>query len=128
MALLTLKDEERALACYAAAVAAAQPLEARHVPVLEKLLERQQVAGDLPGSARTAELMAAFGATPGERASRYLRAAQGYLAAGDRARARAAADRAVESDPYDVDAVDLASGLAIDLGDLDAATGMLTRS
>ena len=127
MALLMLNDEERALTCYGAAVSAAQPIEAKHVPLLEKLLERQNVAGDAPGSARTAELMAAFGATPAERASRYVRAAQGYLAAGDRVRARAAADRAVESDPYDVDAVDLASGLALDLGDLDAAAGMLTR-
>ncbi len=127
MALLVLKDEERALTCYGAAVSAAQPIEAKHVPLLEKLLERQNVAGDAVGSARTAELMAAFGATPAERASRYLRAAQGYLAAGDRARARAAADRAVESDPYGVDAVDLASGLAFDLGDVDAAAGMLTR-
>lgn len=127
MALQMLKDGERALACYAAAVAAAQPIEARHVPLLEKLLERQNLAGDPLGAARTAELMAAFGGTPADRASRYLRAARDYLAAGDRARARAAADRAVESDPYDVDAVDLASGLALDLGDLDTAASMLAR-
>ena len=127
MALQVLKDDARALTCYGAAVSAAQPLEARHVPLLEKLLERQNAAGDTAGVARTAELMAAFGATPAERAGRYLRAAQVYLGAGDRGRARGAADRAVESDPYDVDAVDLASGLALDLGDLDAATGMLTR-
>src|SRR5689334_12483585 len=40
MALLMLKDDERALACYISAVAAAQPIEAKHVPLLEKLLER----------------------------------------------------------------------------------------
>jgi tetratricopeptide (TPR) repeat protein len=127
LALLMLDDEERALTCFAAAVSAAQPLAARHVPLLDKLLERQDAAGDLAGAARTAELAAAFGATPAERVARYLRAARGFLAAGDRARARAAADRAVESDPYDIDAVDLASGLAADLGDLDAAVGVLTR-
>jgi tetratricopeptide (TPR) repeat protein len=71
--------------------------------------------------------MAAFGATPADRAARYLRAARDYLAAGDAARARAAADRAVDSDPYDVDAVDLASGLAFDQGEPDAAAAMLTR-
>ena len=102
------------MTCFAAAVASAQPLEAKHVPLLEKLLEHQDLAGDLPGSARTAELMAAFGATAADRASRHLRAAHDYFAAGDKLRARAAAERAVENDPYDVEAVDLASQLAID--------------
>jgi tetratricopeptide (TPR) repeat protein len=127
MALLMLHDEERARTCYAAAVAAAQPLEAKHVALLEKLLARQELGGDHAGSARTAELMAAFGATPADRAARYLRAARDYLSCGDIVRARAAADRAVESDPYEVDAVDLASGLAIDHGEVDAAAAMLTR-
>ena len=127
MSLLMLHDEERALTCYGAAVASAQPLEAKHVPLLEKLLERQDLAGDLAGSARTAELMAAFGATSADRAARHLRAANDYLAAGDKTRARAAADRAVENDPYDVDAVDLASELALAQGDVDAAASMLTK-
>jgi tetratricopeptide (TPR) repeat protein len=127
MAIAMLHDEERARACYAAAVASAQPLEAKHVPLLEKLLERQNLAGDLAGSARTAELMAAFGATAADRAARHLRAAYDYLAVGDKIRARAAADRAVESDPYDIDAVDVASQIALDQSDVDAAAGMLTR-
>jgi Tfp pilus assembly protein PilF len=127
MSLMMLQDDERARTCFAAAVAAAERLETRHLPLLEKLLARQNQAGDHAGAARTGELMAAFGTTPADRATRYLRAARNYLAAGDRERARGAADRAVESDPYDVDAVDLASGLAIDLGDLDTAAGMLTR-
>ena len=127
MALMMLHDEERARTCFSAAVAAAHPLEAKHVPLLEKLLERQDLCRDHAGSARTAELMASFGATPGDRAARHLRAARDYLAAGDVGRARAAADRAVESDPYDVDAVDLASGLAIDHGDVDGVAAMLTR-
>jgi tetratricopeptide (TPR) repeat protein len=127
MALLMLEDDARARTCYAAAVAAAQPLEARHIGLLTKLLERQNLAGDHGGAARTGELMAAFGATPADRASRYLRAARDYLAGDDPVRARAAADRAVDSDPYDVDAVDLASGLAFDHGDDAAAAAMLTR-
>jgi len=127
MATMILHDDERARACFAAAVAAAQPLEAKHLPLLEKLLERQDQAGDLVGCARTAELMAAFGATPAERAERHLRAAHDYFAAGDKIRARAAAERAVESDPYDVAAVDLASMLALEQSDVEAAANMLTR-
>jgi tetratricopeptide (TPR) repeat protein len=127
MALLMLHDDERARTCFAAAVAAAQPLEAKHVPLLEKLLERQNLAGDLVGAARTSELMAAFGATPAERAARHLRAAHDYLAAGEAQRARAAAERAVENDPYDVEAVDVASRLALDAGDVESASTMLTR-
>ena len=127
MATMMLHDDDRARACFAAAVAAAQPLEAKHLPLLEKLLERQDQAGDLAGCARTAELMAAFGATPAERAERHLRAAHDYFAAGDKIRARAAAERAVENDPYDVAAVDLASQLAIEQSDVEAAANMLTR-
>ena len=127
MALLMMHDDERALTCYAAAVASAQPIEAKHVALLDKLIERQDLAGDHAGSARTAELRAAFGATPADRAAGHLRAAHDYLAAQDKGRARAAADRAVDSDPYDVEAVDLASELAIEAGDVDAASAMLTR-
>ncbi len=127
MAIGMLNDEERASACYSAAVASAQPLEAKHVPLLEKLLDLQNKSGDLAGSARTAELMAAFGATAADRAARHLRAAYDYLAVGDKVRARAAADRAVEMDPYDVDAVDLASQIAIEQADVEAAAAMLTR-
>jgi tetratricopeptide (TPR) repeat protein len=127
MALVMLHDDDRALACFGAAVAAAQPLDAKHVPLLQKLLERQVRAGDHAGSARTSELMAAFGASAAERAARHLRAAHDYLAGGDRVRARAAAERAVENDPYDVGAVDVASQLALDQGDVDAASAMLTR-
>ncbi len=127
MALMMMQDEERALTCYAAAVASAQPIEAKHVPLLDKLFERQDLAGDHAGSARTSELKAAFGVTPADRAAGHLRAAHDYLAAQDHGRARGAADRAVESDPYDVEAVDLASELAIEAGDVDAASAMLTR-
>jgi len=127
MALMLLHDDERARTCFAAAIAAAQPLEQKHLPLLHKLLERQHLAGDLAGSARSAELMASFGATPGERAALHLQAAHDYIAVGDRVRARAAAERAVENDPYDVGAVDLASQIAIEHSDVEAAANMLTR-
>jgi tetratricopeptide (TPR) repeat protein len=118
---------KRARTCYVAAAAAAQPLEQKHVPLLEKNVKLQNAARDHAGAARTNELMAAFGSSPGERAARYVQAARDFLQAGDQVRARAAAVRAADSDPYDVDAVDLASGLAIDLGDMDSASAMLTR-
>ena len=127
LALSTLNDDQRATEWFAAAVGAAKPLEAKHVALLEKLLARQNHAGDLPGAARTAELMASFGTTPAQRAALHLRAAYDYLAAGDRVRARAASERALDNDPYDVGAVDLASQLAIEQADVDAAAGMLTR-
>ncbi|MCA9679036.1 MAG: hypothetical protein KC464_28655, partial [Myxococcales bacterium] len=128
MALLLLQDEDRARVCYEAAVAAAQPLEARHLPLLAKLLERQDLAGDHLGAARTAELMSAFGASSSERAQRLVRAANDYLTGGDRERARAAAERAVEADPYDLDAVSLASELQVGDGAPDAAATILTRA
>lgn len=127
LALTILRDEARAASCFAAAVAAAKPLETKHLPLLEKLLERQTQAVDRAGAARTAELMASFGATAAQRAALHLRAAHDYLAAGDRVRARAAGERAVDSDPYDVGAVELTSQLAIEQSDVEAAAAMLTR-
>jgi Tfp pilus assembly protein PilF len=128
MAVMMLHDEERARICYDAAVQAAQPLEARHIPLLEKLLERCDLAGDHLGAGRTAELMAAFGATPAERASRFVRAAQDYLAGADRDRARAAAERAAQADPYDLDAAGIAGELASEAGDHEAAATVLGRA
>lgn len=127
MALMMMNDEERARACFAAAVSAASPLEARHVPLLEKLLACQERTGDRAGAARTSELMAAFGTNAAERAARYLRAATGYRATGDLTRARAAADRAVDADPYELVAADLASQLALLADDGHAAAELLGR-
>ena len=127
MALMMLSDEDKARVCYEAALAAASPLEARHVPLLEKLLERQDLAGDHGGAARTAELMAAFGATAADRAARLDRAARDYLVAGDPERARSAALRAVASDPASLDAVELASELAMAARDAETAADMLGR-
>ncbi len=128
MALMMLSDEARARVCYEAAVSAAQPLEARHVALLEKLLERQDLAGDHLGAGKTAELMAAFGTTTAERSARLTRAASDYLAGGDKERARAAAERALVADPYDLGAVEIASQLQIADGAADAAMEVLARA
>ena len=128
MALLTLHDELRAKICYEAAVNAAVPLESKHLPLLEKLLERQDLAGDAGGAARTAELMASFAADGLARAARLRAAAENYLAAGQADRARGAAERAVAADPYDLAAVGIASELCLNDGDFEAAAAMLGRA
>ena len=128
MALLTLHDELRAKICYEAAVNAAVPLESKHLPLLEKLLERQDLAADAGGAARTAELMASFAADGLARAARLRSAAENYMAAGQTDRARAAAERAVAADPYDLAAVGIASDLCLQGGDFEAAAAMLGRA
>lgn len=128
LSLMALHDEDRARTCYEAAVNAANPLESRHLPLLEKLLERQDLAGDNAGAGRTAELMASFGATPQARAARYTAAAQSYLAAGDGERARAAAKRAIEADPYDLTGVTVASDLLLQDEQYDQVAALLGRA
>ena len=128
MALMTLKDEGRAKRCFEAAVEAADPLESKHLPLLEKLLERQSIAGDHAGRARAAELMASFAESATERSERLLLAAESHREAGDVAAARSAAERAAEATPRDIDAVTLASELAAEAGDSEAAAAMLGRA
>ena len=128
MAVLTLHDEIRAKLCYEAAVNAAVPLESKHLPLLEKLLERQDLAGDHLGAGRTAELMASFAADSESRAARLKAAAENYLAAEAFDKARTAAERAVADMPYDLTAVTIASELAMKDGDADATAAMLGRA
>ncbi|HTJ47125.1 MAG TPA: tetratricopeptide repeat protein [Kofleriaceae bacterium] len=128
MAVMMLHDEERARTYYEAAVNAAQPIEARHLPLLEKLLERCDLAGDHLGAARTAELMAAFGADAGARVARYVAAAQSYLAGGDEDRAAGAAARALEIDPHHLDAAAILSARQQATGQIDAAIDALGKA
>ena len=127
MALLMLKDEERAASCYAAAVAAgataggaprAAAREAARAPGRKRRSRRQRAHRRADGIVRH-DRRRALRALPARGARLPGRAGQG--------RARGAADRAVEADPYDVDAVDLGSELAIEAGDVEAAAAMLTR-
>ncbi len=128
MAVETLRDDTRALGCYQAAVEAAAPLEAKHLPLLEKLLQRQELAGDHRGAARTAELMASFGTDLAARASRYTAAAENYLAVGEDERARQAASRAVEADPHDLTAVTVLSELLLKAKAYEEVTAVLGRA
>jgi tetratricopeptide (TPR) repeat protein len=128
LAAATLNDNARALFCYQAAVEAAAPLESRHLPLLEKLLHRQEATGDNRGAARTAELMASFGSDPAASAARYTAAAENYLAVGDRERALAAARRGVEADPNDLTAVTVLSELLAKIDAHDEITAVLGRA
>ncbi|HUS67692.1 MAG TPA: hypothetical protein VMZ28_24320 [Kofleriaceae bacterium] len=128
MALLTLGDEMRAKLCYEAAVNAAEPLESKHLPLLAKLLERQDLASDHAGAGRTAELMASFAQDADSRNARLKAAAENYLTAGQGDKARAAAERAIATDPYDLVAVDIASDIAMRERDPEAAAAMLGRA
>ena len=128
MAVMMLHDETRARTYYEAAVNAAQPIEAKHLPLLEKLLERCDLAGDHLGAAKTAELMAAFGVDASARVARYDAAARAYLDGGDPERAAAAAARAVEIDQYDLVAVTILSDHRIAQGEADAAAAVLGKA
>ena len=128
LALMSLSDEAMARKCYEKAVASAAPLESKHMPLLAKLLERQDLARDHLGAAHTAELMAAFGADARARASRYTSAAENYAAAGELAKARAAAENAVAADSYDLTAVTVLSELLLRVGDHEAAAQVLGRA
>jgi hypothetical protein len=128
MAVMMLHDEARARTYYDAAVAAAQPLEARHLPLLEKLLERCDLAGDHLGAARAAELMASFGGDPAGRVARYVAAARSYAEGGDADRALGAGLRALELDAHQLEAADLASARQVALGQAEAAIDMLGKA
>lgn len=128
LAVDTLRDDAKALVCYQTAVDAAKPLESKHLGLLEKLLQRQEVAGDNRGAARTAELMASFDTDAGSRAARYTAAAENYLAVGDPERAMGAARRAVEADPYHLTAVTVLSELQMEAGAFEDVTAVLGRA
>ncbi|MBT8493618.1 MAG: tetratricopeptide repeat protein [Deltaproteobacteria bacterium] len=128
MAMMTLGDEGRARVCYDAAVQAASPLQNEHVPLLKKLLELHDLAGDSAGIARTAELLASFAEGSAERAIRLTMAAENYQQVGDIDRARDAAARAVDAAPFDLMAASIASELAMAREDLDGAVAILTRA
>ena len=128
LAVDTLRDDAKALVCYQTAVDAAKPLESKHLGLLEKLLQRQEVAGDNRGAARTAELMASFDTDAGLRAARYTAAAENYLAVDDPERAMAAARRAVEADPYHLTAVTVLSELQMEAGAFEDVTAVLGRA
>ncbi len=128
LALRALDDRARARQCFEAAVTAAAPLEQRHLPLLEKLRECQMAIGEFLRAGLTCELMASFGTDASTRAGRLREAAECYLAARDPARARLCAERALEADPLDEQAIWTASQLALEADDPDGAASLLGRA
>jgi tetratricopeptide (TPR) repeat protein len=128
LALRALDDLPRAASCYAAAVESAQPLESRHVPLLHKLLESQHRAGLHAQAGRSGELLASFAGDGATRASRLVEAADAYLQAGERERARAAAVAAAAANQFDEAAAQLASALLVEAGDLAEVASLLGRT
>jgi tetratricopeptide (TPR) repeat protein len=130
LAVMALCDENRGRECYEEAIKAADPLESRHVPLLEKLLTRQRRAPsqDHAAAGRTEELIASFSTASEDRAARYTAAAQSYLRAGETARAQAAAERAVAADPFGLTAVTVVSQLMLDGGQFEEAAAVLARA
>jgi tetratricopeptide (TPR) repeat protein len=114
LALVALSDPARARACFEQAVAAAAPLESKHVPLLRKLIVQQREASDMAGVGRTCELLSSFSADARARAHELLEAADAYLAAGEAGRARAVAARALEAEPFDEDALWTATRLELE--------------
>ncbi len=127
MAMHEMQDETRAKVCYEAALRAAEPLDSEHMPLLEKLLARQVVAGERAECGRTCELLASFTQDGQERCERHTEAAQHFIDAGQIPQARDALDRAVSAAPYDVVACDMASELAMEDGDEKTAAAVLGR-
>ena len=124
----TLASRERAVEFYRQAVGGADPLEAQHLPLLRKLLDLQHTLGDYLGCARTTELLAAFGSDAAERATQFKQAAASYIAAGEPDLARAAAERAVAADPYDVTGLTVLSELMLNDEDYEEAAAILGRA
>lgn len=128
MAKGQLNDPDRARSCYEAAVQAAEPLESKHIVLLRKLLLLQLDSPDRGGAARTCELLASFTVDPQERGARHVEAARYFLEAELPKEGREAADRAVSSVPYDLDACEIASKLAEDDEDHEATAAILGRA
>lgn len=128
LAVRALSDLARARACYEQAVASASPLEAKHVPLLHKLRVSQRDAADAAGAGRTCELLSSFSADARTRGAFLLETAELYATAGDAARARTAAARAVEADPQNETALHLATELDLALADPEAAASRLGRA
>jgi tetratricopeptide (TPR) repeat protein len=125
LVLQTSEDDARAVVLYERAVAAPAPLEAEHEPLLRKLYGCQQELGNHPGAALTAERLAELAESS---SARWLEAAAAWSAAGDAARARASAERALALDPMSEEVVWVASAHQLEAGDHEAAAATLGRA
>ena len=123
-----LGDDAAAMRCFDAAVQAASPLEARHVPLLQKLADKQRSQAAHAGLGRTSELLASFAPSEPKRAVIERQAAEAYLEAGEESRALQAAERALAIAPLDEQVVWVASTLLGNAGEHERLASLLARA
>ncbi|MFH2007321.1 MAG: tetratricopeptide repeat protein [bacterium] len=94
-----LEDDGAALGCFREALEAAEPVESRHLPILEKLFPLCRSLGDDAEAARVIGLILAFTEDSDLRMPREIQAADAYLALGEVDRAQRHLQNALELDP-----------------------------
>lgn len=100
-----LEDDDGALSCYTEALEAAEPIERKHLPILEKVFPLCRAVGDDEQAARIIGFILAFTEDPELRAPREVQAADAYVALGDTGRAIEHLESALELDPMSEPAV-----------------------
>ncbi len=118
------------LACesYEATLQASEPIDHRHIELLTRLLRAQEQTDQRHGAARTAERLATLLTDQADKARHLVRAADHYLAAGDPAHARSAANQAHGFDPHNLTAAAIASELEIRHGEFQTVATILGRA
>ena len=122
MALDVLVDPARAERCWQ------QVVDARHAPVLGKLLALQRKRGAGTERGETCERLAELTTEPRVIKELTEEAAQAFASGGDLARARAAADRLLASSANDLDAVACATAIYRSTGDAARVANVLRRA
>ena len=94
----SLEDDAAALSCYREALEVAEPVESRHLPILEKLFPLCRSLGEDNEAARVISLILAFTEDPALTLPREIQAADAYLALGEVERAEAHLRSALDID------------------------------
>ncbi len=94
----SLEDDAAALSCFREALESAEPVESRHLPILEKLFPLCRSLGEDTEAARVISLILAFTEDPDLVLPREIQAADAYLALGEVERAEAHLKSALEID------------------------------
>ncbi len=94
-----LEDDAEAMVCFREALEAAEPVESRHMSILEKLFPLCRSLGDDAEAARVIGLTLAFTEDDDLRMPREIQAADAYLALGEVERAQEHLQSALHIDP-----------------------------
>lgn len=125
--VLQLGDPARAAGAFERAVGSLPDIKSAQRPLIEKLLAAQRAAGSQAGVGRALQLLAST-ADGLDGAGLLCEAAAMFQRAGDPLRARAAAEEAVALDPYNEEAIGLATELQAAAGDWDEICAGLGRA